>query len=43
MEQRPFLVGGKWRTSESINEVRFPYTSDVISRVCQSSDEGQMK
>jgi acyl-CoA reductase-like NAD-dependent aldehyde dehydrogenase len=37
-EARPFLVGGHWRTSPSIKEVRFPYTGEVVARVCQASD-----
>lgn len=38
MDARPFLVGGQWRTSEDINEVRFPYDGEVVGRVCQASD-----
>ena len=38
MEKRPFLVGGEWRTSDRINEVRFPYTGEVIAQVCQASE-----
>ena len=39
MEARPFLIGGKWKTSDSINEVRFPYTGEVIAKVCQASGD----
>lgn len=35
---RPFLVGGEWRTSDDILEVRFPYTGELIARVCQATD-----
>jgi acyl-CoA reductase-like NAD-dependent aldehyde dehydrogenase len=31
-------VGGEWRSSDSINEVRFPYNGEVIARVCQAAD-----
>ncbi len=37
-DPRPFLVGGEWRTSDDILEVRFPYTGEVIARVCQATD-----
>ncbi|MDK2891133.1 MAG: hypothetical protein PWR21_1765 [Methanoculleus sp.] len=33
-EPRGFLVGGEWRTSTEILEVRFPYTGETIGRVC---------
>ncbi len=36
-EKRPFLVGGKWRTSDSVNQVRFPYNGEVIAEVCQAA------
>ena len=37
-ENRPYLVGGEWRTSGSINEVRFPYNGEVIASVCQAAE-----
>lgn len=37
-DPRPFLVGGEWRTSDDVLEVRFPYTNEVIGRVYQASD-----
>jgi acyl-CoA reductase-like NAD-dependent aldehyde dehydrogenase len=37
-ENAPFLVGGEKRTSDNINEVRFPYNDAVIGRVCQASE-----
>ncbi len=33
-EPRGFLVGGEWRTSTDILDVRFPYTGEVVGRVC---------
>jgi len=38
-DEKPFLVGGEWRKSDSINEVKFPYNGEVVGRVCQASDE----
>lgn len=29
-----FLVGGEWRISTDILDVRFPYTGEVVGRVC---------
>ncbi len=29
-----FLVGGEWRTSDEILDVRFPYTGETVGRVC---------
>lgn len=29
-----FLVGGEWRRSEEVLEVRFPYTGETVARVC---------
>jgi len=29
-----FLVGGEWRTSTDVLDVRFPYTGETIGRVC---------
>ncbi len=36
--KKPFLVGGQWRTSDNISEVRFPYTGELIATVSQASD-----
>ncbi len=38
-DKRPFLVGGEWRTSDRVNEVRFPYTGEVVAGVCQASED----
>jgi len=38
-DPRPFLVGGEWRSSEDILEVRFPYTNEVVGRVCQATEQ----
>lgn len=38
-EPRPFLVGGEWRTSEDVLDIRFPYTNEVIARVYQASEQ----
>ena len=35
---RPFLVGGEWRTSDRIVEIRFPYNQEVIAQVYQASE-----
>ncbi|QSZ67037.1 aldehyde dehydrogenase family protein [Methanofollis aquaemaris] len=33
-DPRPFLVGGEWRTSEKILDVRFPYDNSLVGAVC---------
>jgi len=38
-DPRPFLIGGEWRTSDDVLDVRFPYTNEVIGRVCQAGDQ----
>ncbi len=38
-DPRPFLVGGEWRTSDDILDVRFPYTNEVVGRVCQATEQ----
>ncbi len=38
-DPRPFLVGGEWRSSEDFLEVRFPYTNEVVGRVCQATEQ----
>ena len=37
-ETRPYLIGGEWRTSGRVKEVRFPYNGEVIARVCQAAE-----
>jgi acyl-CoA reductase-like NAD-dependent aldehyde dehydrogenase len=32
----PFLIGGEWRTSDRVADVRFPYTGEVIAQVYQA-------
>jgi acyl-CoA reductase-like NAD-dependent aldehyde dehydrogenase len=32
----PFLIGGQWRTSDRVADVRFPYTGEVVAQVCQA-------
>jgi glyceraldehyde-3-phosphate dehydrogenase (NADP+) len=34
---KPFLIGGGWRTTESLQEVRSPYTGEVLAKVCYAS------
>jgi acyl-CoA reductase-like NAD-dependent aldehyde dehydrogenase len=42
METRPLLIGGKWRTTADLLEVRAPYTGELIARVSQASrDEAE--
>ncbi|ABN56492.1 MULTISPECIES: aldehyde dehydrogenase family protein [Methanoculleus] len=38
-EPRGFLVGGEWRTSTDILDVRFPYTGEVVGRVCLAGSD----
>lgn len=38
-EQHKFLVGGEWRTSDEILQVRFPYNNEVIAEVCLASEQ----
>ncbi len=33
-----FLIGGQWRDSDQIHEVRFPFNNEVIAEVYQASD-----
>ncbi|MCC7566216.1 MAG: aldehyde dehydrogenase family protein [Methanomicrobiaceae archaeon] len=37
-EPRPFLVGGEWRMSGECADIRFPYDSTAIGRVCLAAD-----
>lgn len=34
-----FLVGGQWRSSDEIAEVRFPYNNETIAEVYQAGDD----
>lgn len=36
---RPFLVGGEWRTSDKIIEVRFPYNNELVAQVYQATEQ----
>lgn len=35
----PFLVGGEWRTSDTIIDVRFPYTNEVVAQIYQPTKQ----
>ena len=37
METKPFLIGGEWRTTANLQEVRSPYTGEVLARVSYAS------
>jgi glyceraldehyde-3-phosphate dehydrogenase (NADP+) len=34
---KPFLIGGVWRTTGNVQEVRSPYTGEVLAEVCYAS------
>ncbi|HUQ30529.1 MAG TPA: aldehyde dehydrogenase family protein, partial [Pyrinomonadaceae bacterium] len=34
---KPFLIGGGWRTTGNVREVRSPYTGEVLAEVCYAS------
>ena len=34
---KPFLIGGEWRTTGDVQEVRSPYTGEVVARVSYAS------
>jgi acyl-CoA reductase-like NAD-dependent aldehyde dehydrogenase len=38
-DPRPFLIGGEWRTSDDILDVRFPFSNEVVARVCQATEQ----
>ena len=38
-DPRPFLIGGEWRTSEHIIDVRFPYNGEVVAQVYQATEQ----
>jgi acyl-CoA reductase-like NAD-dependent aldehyde dehydrogenase len=39
MKQYRVLVGGEWKESREIAEIRFPYTGETVARVSLASDE----
>ncbi|MBD0370559.1 MAG: aldehyde dehydrogenase family protein [Pyrinomonadaceae bacterium] len=39
MDTRPLLIGGKWRTTANLQDVRAPYTGEVIARVSNASPD----
>lgn len=38
-DPKPFLIGGEWRTSDRMLDVRFPYNGEIVGRVFQSTDQ----
>lgn len=38
-DPKPFLIGGEWRTSDRVLDVRFPYNNEVVARVCQAGEQ----
>jgi len=38
MKPYPVLVGGVWKETNEIREVRFPYNGEVYAHVCQAGD-----
>jgi len=38
IEPHPFLIGGEWRTSDQVIDVRFPYNDEVVARVYQATE-----
>ncbi|HKS26178.1 MAG TPA: aldehyde dehydrogenase family protein [Pyrinomonadaceae bacterium] len=39
MQTRPLLIGGRWRTTAQLFEVRSPYTGEAVARVSNASRE----
>jgi glyceraldehyde-3-phosphate dehydrogenase (NADP+) len=37
MEMKPFLIGGEWRTTETTQEVRSPFSGETLARVSYAS------
>lgn len=37
MDSKPFLIGGRWRTTENLQDVRDPFTGEVVARVSYAS------
>jgi acyl-CoA reductase-like NAD-dependent aldehyde dehydrogenase len=37
METKPFLIGGNWRLTENLQEVRSPFTRECVARVSYAS------
>jgi acyl-CoA reductase-like NAD-dependent aldehyde dehydrogenase len=38
METRPLLIDGKWRTTDRLQDVRAPYTGELMARVSNASE-----
>jgi acyl-CoA reductase-like NAD-dependent aldehyde dehydrogenase len=38
-EPKPFLIGGTWRTSDRVLDVRFPYNHDLVAQVYQAAEQ----
>jgi acyl-CoA reductase-like NAD-dependent aldehyde dehydrogenase len=38
-KRHEFLVGGQWRTSDDLLEVRFPFNGELVAEVYQASDQ----
>jgi acyl-CoA reductase-like NAD-dependent aldehyde dehydrogenase len=42
METKPLLIGGRWRTTANLQDVRSPYTGETLARVSNASvDEAE--
>lgn len=39
MSTKPFLIGGQWRTTENLQEVRAPYTRETLAQVSYAARE----
>jgi acyl-CoA reductase-like NAD-dependent aldehyde dehydrogenase len=37
MDTKPFLIGGSWRTTENLQDVRAPFTGEAVARVSYAS------
>jgi acyl-CoA reductase-like NAD-dependent aldehyde dehydrogenase len=37
MDAKPFLIGGRWRSAENLQDVRSPFTGEIIARVSYAS------
>jgi glyceraldehyde-3-phosphate dehydrogenase (NADP+) len=37
MDTKPFLIGGRWRSAENLQDVRAPFTGEIIARVSYAS------
>lgn len=38
VKQHPFLIGGKWQTSDELGDIRFPFNGDLVAQVYQAGD-----